>query len=227
MPERARGATSGRLAGWLTLVAALIALAYASTYAAGAEGNGPSDFFYRWDTFVGTLVQETLIVGLVLWIVYGGPARALLGLRRPWSWPKALGLMLLILVLVWILGVVLDPYLHPGEEQGLVPEQWRPQEAAPFAANVWATTLVVPAAEELTFRGAGYSLLAARYGKGVAIVGTGILFGAAHGLVLALPLLVAFGLGLAWLRSRTGSVVPGILLHGLFNALAVLVGVLT
>ena len=227
MPQRPGGATAGRVAGWLALVGALIALAYASAYAGGAEGNGPSDFFYRWDTFAGTLVQETLIVGLVLWIVYGGPARTLLALRRPRSWPKALGLMLLLLVLIWILGVALDPFLHPGEEQGLVPERWRPQEAAPFAANVWATTLVVPAAEELTFRGAGYSLLAARYGKGVAIVGTGVLFGAAHGLVFALPLLVAFGLGLAWLRSRTGSVIPGILLHGVFNGLAVLFGVLT
>ena len=134
--------------------------------------------------------------------------------------------MLALLVFVWILGVVLDPFLHPGEEQGLVPEEWDPQEAAPFAANLGATTLVVPVVEELTFRGAGYSLLALRYGKGVAIVGTGILFGAAHGLVLALPLLVAFGVALAWLRSRTGSVVPGIVLHGVFNGLAVALGVL-
>jgi membrane protease YdiL (CAAX protease family) len=203
-------------------VGALIAFAYA----AYASGSGPSpDFFYRWDTVVGGLIQDGLILGLVLWIVHRGPAGTLLALRRPRSWPRAIGLMLLVLVLVWILGAVLDPYLHPGDEQGFVPDKWRPEEAAPFAANLGFTALAVPVVEELTFRGAGFSLLAARYGKWVAIVGTAVIFGAVHGLVLALPILVAFGLGLAWLRSRSGSVYPGMILHGLFNALAVLIGV--
>ena len=111
-----------------------------------------------------------------------------------------------------------------GEEQGLVPDEWRPDDAAPFAANLALTAVGVPIVEELTFRGAGYSLLS-RYGRGVAIVGTAVIFGLAHGLVLALPVLVAFGLGLAWLRSRSGSVYPGMLLHGSFNAVAVLVSV--
>jgi membrane protease YdiL (CAAX protease family) len=106
-----------------------------------------------------------------------------------------------------------------------VPEEWRPEEAAPFAANLAVTVLFVPVVEELLFRGAGYSLLFARYGKGVALVGTAVLFGLVHGLVFALPLLVAFGLGLAWLRNRTDSVYPGMVLHGLFNGLAIVVAV--
>jgi len=225
MTERPPGATAGRLGAWLGLVLALAALAYASTFAAGDDGGRSSDFFYRWDTFVGGLVQDGLLLGLLLWIVRRGPARLLLALRRPRSWLRAAGLMLLVLVLVWILGVVLEPYLHAGDEQGFVPERWRPEEAAPFAANLGFTALAVPVVEELTFRGAGFSLLAARYGKGVAIGGTAVLFGAVHGLVLALPVLVAFGLGLAWIRSRSGSVYPGIVLHGLFNTIAVLLGV--
>jgi len=225
MADRPAGATAGRLGAWLGLVLAVAALAYASTFAGADANEGSSDFFYRWDTFIGGLVQDALLLGLVLWIVHRGPAAALLALHRPRSWLRAAGLMLLVLVFVWALGVALDPYLHPGDEQGLVPDRWRPEEAAPFAANLGFTTLAVPVVEELTFRGAGFSLLAARYGKGVAIVGTAVLFGAVHGLVLALPLLVAFGLGLAWLRARSGSVYPGIVLHGLFNALAVLIGV--
>ena len=42
----------------------------------------------------------------------------------------------------------------------------------------------------------------------------------AHGLVEALIVLVPFGIGLAWLRDRTTSVLPGMLVHGLFNAAA-------
>ena len=72
----------------------------------------------------------------------------------------------------------------------------------------------------MTFRGVGYGLLAVRFGAEPAIVAQGILFGLAHGLVEALPLLVAFGIGLAWLRERQGSTIPGMLLHATFNAIA-------
>jgi membrane protease YdiL (CAAX protease family) len=221
---RPPGATTGRLAAWLALVGVLAALAYASTYVAESDRPDSSTFFYRWDTFIGGLVQDGLLLGVLLLIVHGGPARVLLALRRPRSWLRAAGLMLVVFVGIWILGIALDPFLHAGEEQGLVPDEWRPEEAAPFAANLAFTMFAVPVVEELIFRGAGFSLLAARYGKGIAIVGTAVLFGTVHGLLIALPVLVAFGLGLAWLRSRTDSVYPGMILHGLFNGVAVLVG---
>ena len=219
---RPPGATPGRLAGWLSLVGVLTALSYLSYAVADDQ---PADVFYQWSLFVGTLVQDGILLGILLLIVHGGPARTLLALRRPRSWLRAAGWMLGVLVAVWILGAILDPFLHAGDEQGLVPEMWRSEEAAPFAANLALTVTFVPVVEELLFRGAGYSLLFARYGKGVAIVGTAVLFGLMHGLVFALPLLVAFGLGLAWLRHRTGSVYPGMVLHGLFNGLAILLAV--
>ena len=46
------------------------------------------------------------------------------------------------------------------------------------------------------------------------------LFGLAHGLVEALLVLVAFGIALAWLRDRTDSVLPGMLVHAFFNGAA-------
>ena len=221
---RAPGATAGRLAAWLALVGVLAALAYLS-YALEGDRSPSTDLFYRWDLFVGGVVQDGLMLGFLLLIVRGGPARELLALRRPRSWLRAAGWMLVVLVGIWILGAVLDPFLHAGDEQGLVPDKWRPEEATPFAANLAFTALAVPVVEEMLFRGAGYSLLDARYGKGIAIVGTAVLFGLVHGLVLALPVLVAFGLGLAWLRNRTDSVYPGMILHGTFNTLAVVLSV--
>ena len=224
MSGRPPGATVGRLGAWLALVGALAALNYLARFTLEDTGAGEQDSFYRWDMFAGGLVQFALMTGVLLWIVRGGPAPTLLGLRRPRSWRTAGGLMLIVFVATLALGAALDPFLHAGEEQGLVPDEWRPDDAAPFAANLALTAVGVPIVEELTFRGAGYSLLS-RYGRGVAIVGTAVIFGLAHGLVLALPVLVAFGLGLAWLRSRSGSVYPGMLLHGSFNAVAVLVSV--
>ena len=54
-----------------------------------------------------------------------------------------------------------------------------------------------------------------------------VLFGLAHGLVEALPLLVAFAIGLAWLRERQGSTIPGMFLHATFNAVALAASILT
>jgi membrane protease YdiL (CAAX protease family) len=52
----------------------------------------------------------------------------------------------------------------------------------------------------------------------ILLVGT--VFGLAHGLLEALIVLVPFGIGLAWLRDRTSSVVPGMVVHALFNGAA-------
>ena len=74
------------------------------------------------------------------------------------------------------------------------------------------------------FRGAGYSLLA-RFGQIVAILVVGVTFGLVHGLIEALVVLAAFGIGLAWLRARTDSVYPCMAVHALFNAVALIVAV--
>ena len=84
-----------------------------------------------------------------------------------------------------------------------------------------AIALVAPVAEELTFRGVGFGLIAP-YGRALAIVAVGLAFGLAHGLVEALPILVFFGVALAWVRSRTGSIFPGMVVHAGWNAVALL-----
>ena len=59
----------------------------------------------------------------------------------------------------------------------------------------------------------------------VAIVGTGLLFGLSHGLVIALPIIVVFGCVLGWIREKTRSVFPGMVLHGTFNLIALVAAV--
>ena len=52
-----------------------------------------------------------------------------------------------------------------------------------------------------------------------------VAFGLAHGLVVALPVLTIFGAILGWLRWRTDSVYPPMLLHATFNGFALAVSV--
>ncbi|MGH3000790.1 MAG: CPBP family glutamic-type intramembrane protease, partial [Gaiellaceae bacterium] len=58
------------------------------------------------------------------------------------------------------------------------------------------------------------------------IVTVGVTFGLAHGLLEALLVLIPFGIALAWLRNRTDSVYPGMVVHGLFNGVALAASVL-
>ena len=125
---------------------------------------------------------------------------------------------------MFILTLLLTPLLEPGREQGVTPDTWQPKHLAAYVVNGIVIAVVAPIVEELTFRGLGYSLLA-RYGRWAAIIGTGLAFALAHGLVNAFPFLAAFGMGLAYLRSRVASVYPGMIVHGLFNAIALTVAV--
>ncbi len=216
------GRSNGRLAGWLLLVGTLAALGYAARLS--GDGTPDRDFLYTWTAVVGGVIQFGIMLALVLALATGGPMRELLGLRRPRSWGVAAALIVGILVGTLALGAALDPFLQAGAEQGLTPEGWDPERAAPFVANFILIAGFVPIIEELTFRGIGYSLLG-RFGAFAAVAGTAVLFGLAHGLVEALPILVAFGLGLAWLRRTADSVLPCIVLHGIFNGLALLASV--
>jgi membrane protease YdiL (CAAX protease family) len=167
-----------------------------------------------------------IILGIVLLIARGRPRDEYLGLRRPASWGQAAGLAVLVLIGVFVLSGVLSPLLQPGQEQGLVPKAWQPSHAAAFAANFVVVALLAPVVEELTFRGLGYKLLEP-FGRWQAVLLVGLLFGLAHGLVEALPILAAFGAGLAYIRMRTGSVYPGMIVHALFNSLVLIVAVTT
>jgi membrane protease YdiL (CAAX protease family) len=213
---------SRRLSGWIALVGVLALLNYVSRF---SEGKPPKDILYRWDTAIAAAVQYLVILGIVL--VIARDDHDLLALRRPRSWRGALGRALVVLAGIYVLSAILAPILHPGREQGLTPDKWESAHAAAFFANAAVVCVIAPFVEELTFRGVGYGLLARRFGVEPAIVGSALAFGLAHGLVEALPLLVAFGIGLAWIRESADSTVPGMILHGTFNAIALFVSLTT
>ena len=211
---------SGRLLAWLALVGVQIVVNYASR----ASGGKPDrNAVYHWSTAGGALLFYGLFFGLVL-AISREQTRELLALRRPRSWSQATRGAAGVIVSVIVIELALEPLLHANREQGLTPKHWEPAHAGAFAASFVVLVLVGPFVEEATFRGLGFSLLVP-YGQALAIVGTGVLFGLAHGLVDALPVLVALGIGLAYLRARTDSLYPGFLVHALFNAIALALAV--
>jgi membrane protease YdiL (CAAX protease family) len=212
-----RAVDQRRLAGWLILVSALIFLGYGSRAAAGKPDQ---DVAYRYSTAVSGLVQYAVILGVVLAITK--PEWVLLALRRPRG--PVVSSVVIAFVAIYAASFLVNLYSNPGKEQGLTPNGWDSSRAVPFVVNFVVFAAVAPVVEELTFRGLGFSVLEP-FGTVIACVGVGLAFGLAHGLIEGLPVLVVFGTALAWVRSRTDSVYPGMGVHAVFNSVALIVSV--
>ena len=216
-----------RLACWVALVAAIATLNYAARFSGGSGSTSGRDAVYSWSTFANGMIVYAFWLGLVLAIAID--RWDLLALRKPRSWSRAAGLAISAVVAIYAFEVVVSLIplpQSPSHEQGLTPTHWEPAHACAFAANIVLFAIVAPVVEELTFRGVGQSLLAF-LGRWPSMIVVGFAFGAAHGLVEALLVLVPFGIALAWLRDRTKSVLPGMVVHGLFNGIALAAAVLS
>jgi CAAX protease family protein len=210
-----------RLGGWCALIVFMSTVAYASRF---ESGTPPNDVAYKWSSSILGLIQYGVILGILYVITLGLNRRRFLAFRRPTSWKRAAGIAVLILIAVFVVGGVVDQFGNPQKEQGLIPQNWDSSKIAPFAAFAFVVIVVAPIVEELQFRGVGYGLLE-RFGPTAAVLLVGLAFALVHGLIAGFPVILVFGTGLAYLRSRTDSIYPCMLLHASFNAFGLIVGV--
>jgi membrane protease YdiL (CAAX protease family) len=111
------------------------------------------------------------------------------------------------------------------------------ESAAPFApddafselrdllgsAMLLAVMAVAPALfEELAFRGLLQGRLTALMGRFTGIIVTAALFALAHGISAGSPIHLGLGVYLGFLRDRSGSLLPGMAVHGFYNGSMVL-----
>jgi membrane protease YdiL (CAAX protease family) len=94
----------------------------------------------------------------------------------------------------------------------------------PVPVQILLIVFAASISEEICFRGMLFGGLRERLPRVVAALLAGVIFGALHALtgISAVPPLIAFGFLLALLYEKTGSIVPGILLHMLNNSVALL-----
>ena len=206
-----------RLSPWWMLAPALLFIA---NFVGGLFTNGPSqkNTVYNATAIIGTVVVDLVLIAYVLFAAWASrrPIGPTLALRRTPLRP-AIKLGGAAAGLVIVSNLVLEPFLHASQRQGIAPthdprntHQW-----VVLAIAVMGLVLVAPAAEELVFRGLGFATLG-RF----ALPATTVLFALAHGLaVLLIPVAIA-GFLLGLLRMRTASVYPGMGVHMTLNALA-------
>jgi sodium transport system permease protein len=137
------------------------------------------------------------------------------------------------LPLAVLLGVTLHPtyvmlaewisYTYPVSEQAA--EAMKPFTQQ-IASAPWLTVILLMAAvpavcEELAFRGFIFGGLVRDRGRLRAVLVTALMFGVSHGVLQQSLCASLMGVLLGWIALRTGSVLPGMMIHFTNNALSV------
>ena len=173
---------------------------------------------------VGLQVGAFLVPTLAMVALFGFDWRRTLALRRP---PLAtLPIAVVLGATAWLFaGGAVSRLLPPPES--LVRAMQRLVQLGDDPVPLWAIWLVIavtPAVcEELLFRGLIFSGLR-RLGAWPAVLVSALLFGLAHASIYRLLPTLVLGVVLGVLRWRSGSVVPGIVMHAVNNGL---IGTLT
>jgi membrane protease YdiL (CAAX protease family) len=172
-------------------------------------------------------VVASAVIGAVTWVALVLSARLLFRHReRDWSLVgialprRTLGSVLLFIpmvVVVAYIGFAISQLLGLTSTTAIDTEH---KSQGYRLLIAFATIVIAPWTEELAFRGYLYSTLAGRFGYWPGAAMSSLAWAALH---LTSGVLIAFtgvGVVLCWLRRRTGSVLPGVGLHGSWNALA-------
>jgi membrane protease YdiL (CAAX protease family) len=141
---------------------------------------------------------------------------------RPFK-PRALAQMLLMLVIFYAAIVVYSAIVGEPHQEDIGDELGLCGGPVLAAIALLMICVVAPVAEETFFRGFLYGGLRQRLSELPAATISGLVFGFVHaptGPTAIIPL-AFFGIGLALLYERTGSIWPGVLAHVINNSLAI------
>jgi CAAX protease family protein len=139
-----------------------------------------------------------------------------LGLRR--FGPSAIKWMAAAVVVYLVFAALYSLLIVQPEQEDIA------EAFGPIPVQVLLIVIAAPISEEVCFRGFLFGGLREKLPRLAAALLSGLIFGALHAItgVSAVPPLILFGLLLALLYERTGSIVPGIILHMLNNGVALL-----
>lgn len=183
---------------------------------------------------VGLLASGVMgLVALAVAVLIRIRGLAAFGFRR--ARPRHLVIGAVLGVVAFVLGVVVA-VIYTAVTSDAQNVQASYQAAA--SAGWWSLVLgliagaiLTPVGEEAFFRGVVANALLTRYGPWVGIIGSAAVFAIAHGINPVLPVAFVVGVLTALLYRASGSIWPGVVLHGTNNAIAfvlpVIVGLAT
>jgi membrane protease YdiL (CAAX protease family) len=205
---------------FLVVLAGLIAsqlLAFAVALAAGGSDG------LDWVAASGLVLADAFLIALIVWFARRGAEHlgaATFGIRRTAFWP-AVGWMVLAYFAVSIFNAIWLTVVGTGGAPSDDGGSGSPSTAA-IVFVIAGVAVAAPIAEEIVFRGYLFPALARWRGPWLGALLGAAVFGAAHCLVYPpqlLPMMAMFGFAACMLFWFTGSLLPGIALHAINNAL--------
>ena len=176
-----------------------------------------------WAVLLLLALQSVLLLTAIHFVVVRrrGVGWAALGFRpaaRRW-YVAAVGFALLVIPAAGLLNLAIqeltgEPLRNP-QLRLLAPDGF---SSTGLIGVLITTGLVVPIAEEATFRGLLYGWLRRRWSVPAAALGSALAFSIVHGIPLLIPAIALLGIVLALVYEKSGSLWPSIVLHGMFNA---------
>ncbi|MFD2159829.1 CPBP family intramembrane glutamic endopeptidase [Rubritalea tangerina] len=131
-------------------------------------------------------------------------------------------------ILIYIISIILgqagleqwlSERLGEKQNQHIVNEMLNTQSGEKLLIIILGACVIAPVAEEIIFRGYLYPVIKRFSEPTIAAITSGILFGAIHGQIWALIPLSIFGILLAILYEKSGSIWAPILCHAMFNSI--------
>ncbi|MDV8001133.1 CPBP family intramembrane glutamic endopeptidase [Rhodococcus sp. IEGM 1408] len=220
-PVRGRAALSA-LAWVVVYMTGLVVVVVLGLLGARAAGTGrPDTALLALVVLAGTAVAALVAVRVHL-LRRRGLGWADVGLRRParsplhllWQIPAVM-LAGAVASMVVLLPLGVGPEADAGDEAIAELALGGPLIAV---LGLLAVAVIVPVAEEVIFRGIVLPALRARLTAVPGIAVAGAVFAAVHLLPPALPYLLVVGISLGIMAQWYRSIVPGIVLHGVNNA---------
>jgi len=160
-------------------------------------------------------------VGASLYVATRDGAAPPLALRRlgvrPFR-PAAIGWMLLAAFVYLVLAALYAALVGTPKQDDIA------SSFGPVWVQVFLIVICAATSEELCFRGMLFGGLRKRLPAIGAALISGVIFGGLHAItgITAVPPLIIFGVVLALLYEKTGSILPGVILHALNNTVALL-----
>jgi membrane protease YdiL (CAAX protease family) len=170
-----------------------------------------------------------LMTAPLLMLVAMLPRRAALptGGWLQWNWRPllpalggALGTLLMVLPVVTVASWAIDRiWTNPGGSNPLLELVLTSADPVALVCFAFTALVVAPLFEETLFRGVLLPVVGQRIGGGGAVILSAAVFAVAHLSLSELAPLFVLGLGLGWLRWRSGRLASPVLMHALWNGL--------
>jgi membrane protease YdiL (CAAX protease family) len=212
----------------LDIVVAAVAVGFFQIINSGNFANNLSYLIDNNSITVNFLVYAVSRLSALAFLIYFIKRRGLstraIGFRR-FELKRTIGLLMVatilffvVLIMAFLILRLLFPELNLEEEQ-IVSFASASSNIEVVLAFI-ALVIIAPVTEEAIFRGFMLPPLAKRFGVGMAIFVTSVLFGLIHMQPNVIIMTFVLGLMLGWLAYKTRSIWPAILFHSLKNLVA-------